>query len=134
MRRTARNPLPLGFTLIEILIVVVILGILAAVVVPQFANASSDANDSSVRTQLQTIRQQIEYFRVQNNTDPRLKSKQWDDLLLNDYLHSMPVNPLNGSSLIDNTPGAGVGWVWRNSAGVKQIYATDETFLAEYPE
>ncbi len=129
---TARS----GFTLIEILIVVVILGILAAVVITQFTDARGDANDSSVLTQLQTIRQQIEVYRVKNGDDPELEDEeQWDDLVLNDYLHSVPVNPLNGSSVIAEEPGTGVGWVWRESASdVKQIYATDETFLALYPE
>ncbi len=135
MRRTAHNALPFGFTLIEILIVVVILGILAAVVITQFTDVRGDANDSSVLTQLHTIRQQIEVYRVKNGDDPELEDEQRDDLVLNDYLHSVPVNPLNGSSLIAEEPGAGVGWVWRDSASdVKQIYATDETFLAEYPE
>ena len=55
-----------GFTLIEILIVVVILGILAAIVVPQFSNASQEATASSIRSQLQTIRGQVELFRVRN--------------------------------------------------------------------
>lgn len=61
--RKSRNQ---GFTLVEILIVVVILGILAAIVVPQFTNASQEALKSSLRTQLQTINSQIELFRVQN--------------------------------------------------------------------
>ena len=43
---TNQNIIRRGFTLIEILIVVVILGILAAVVVPQFTNAADDANDA----------------------------------------------------------------------------------------
>ncbi len=121
--------------MIELLIVVAILGIVAAVVVPRYSSASGEANDASLRADLHAIRQQIEYYRVENRTDPRLKAKQWDDLVLNNYLFSVPRNPLNGSSLIDNNPGAGVGWVWRNSGtGVKQLYATDETFLSLYSE
>ena len=64
MRRA--NPKRRGFTLIEILIVVVILGILAAIVVPQFTNASQEATASSIRSQLQTLRGQIELYRVRN--------------------------------------------------------------------
>ena len=61
-RRPAR-----GFTLVELLIVVLILGVLAAVVIPQFANASADAKESSLRSNLATVRQAISLYRVQHN-------------------------------------------------------------------
>lgn len=56
-----------GFTLVEILIVVVILGILAAIVVPQFTNASETARASSLTTQLQSLRSQLELYQLQHN-------------------------------------------------------------------
>lgn len=56
-----------GFTLVEILIVVVILGILAAIVIPQFTSASETAKGSSLVSQLQTIRSQLELYQVQHN-------------------------------------------------------------------
>ncbi|HSU69646.1 MAG TPA: prepilin-type N-terminal cleavage/methylation domain-containing protein [Tepidisphaeraceae bacterium] len=56
-----------GFTLIEILIVVIILGILAAIVIPQFSNASTAAKASSLATAGQTLRSQVAYYKLQHN-------------------------------------------------------------------
>ena len=61
--RPTRRP---GFTLIEILIVVVILGILASIIVPQFADAQSSTRAAAMRTQLNTIRSQVSAWRIQN--------------------------------------------------------------------
>ncbi len=55
-----------GFTLVEILIVVIILGILAAIVIPQFTEASNDARESALASDLQTLRSQIELYKVQH--------------------------------------------------------------------
>jgi general secretion pathway protein G len=55
-----------GFTLVEILIVVIILGILAAIVIPQFTEASNDARESALKSDLQTVRSQLELYKVQH--------------------------------------------------------------------
>ena len=62
-RSTSRR----GFTLIEILIVVIILGILAAIVIPQFSSASNDARKSSLASTAQTMRSQVALYRLQHN-------------------------------------------------------------------
>jgi general secretion pathway protein G len=56
-----------GFTLVEILIVVVILGILAAIVIPQFTEASTEAKTSSLVTDLSSVRSQIQLYKIQHN-------------------------------------------------------------------
>ncbi|SRR5690554_8109634 len=62
MKRTA-------FTLVEILIVVIILGILAAIVIPQFTQASNDARDSALYSDLHTIRSQLEFYKIQHGDE-----------------------------------------------------------------
>ncbi len=70
MRTRIANRARRAFTLIEILIVVVILGILAAIVIPQFSEASDDANASAVRSTLQTVRAQIQLYNFKEGAYP----------------------------------------------------------------
>jgi len=87
-----------GFTLIEILIVVVILGILAAIVIPQFTEASDDAEAQSARSTLQTVRSQFELCRFKGDCSDcgdydgvdSGSSNIVGDLVDNGYLTSTP--------------------------------------------
>lgn len=120
-----------AFTLIEILIVVVILGILAAIVIPQFTRASEDAQVGNMQTQLQTIRSQIELFRVRNNGqfpdflgglagtfgDPAGATAAERGLLGPEYMRNAPVNPRTNSATIAAADAPGVGWVFDAANG-----------------
>ncbi len=140
-----------GFTLVEILIVVVILGILAAIVVPQFTQASSQAKLNSLCSNLQSLRSQIELYKVQHNDNPPTdastftaqmtqtsndagvtsgKKTRDTDFPNGPYLERIPDNPFNGlSDIVDiGDPcqaGSGAhGWAYVKTSG--EIYADDK--------
>src|SRR2546426_1981662 len=56
-----------GFTLVEVLIVVVMLGLLAATVLPQLTQASNDAKETSLIQNLQMIRHQLSLYKFQHD-------------------------------------------------------------------
>lgn len=59
-----------GFTIVELLIVVVIIGILAAIVVVAYNGITSQANDSAVESDLATIAKKLEIYKVENGSYP----------------------------------------------------------------
>ena len=146
MRTRIKNRVQRAFTLIEILIVVVILGILAAIVIPQFTDASQEAMESSVVTQLQTLRSQIELHNVQwplRPFDPIADAlAPWGQLTTGDlafdpdydgdYLQSEPKNPMmGGSATVSAAFGAGDGWIWADANGWGvSVYAPNQADTA----
>ena len=59
-----------GFTLVELLIVAIILAILAAIIIPQFASTTTDAQESALRANLSGMRSAIDLYRQQHGEYP----------------------------------------------------------------
>ena len=63
-----------GFSLIELLIVAIMLAILAAIVVPQFASTTAEGEDSALKSDLSAIRSAIDLYRQQHGEFPGISA------------------------------------------------------------
>ena len=78
-----------GFTLIEVMVVVTILGILATIAVPRIKNATVQARETVLRQDLFTLRDRIDqYYSDHGAYPPKL-----DVLPEKGYLRAIPVDP-----------------------------------------
>ena len=134
IRTQSRSPRGTGgacsaraFTLVELMIVIVILGILAAIVIPQFSNASQAAREATLKDDMRFLRAQTQVYLVQHNDCPpgypggdRTAAPTEGDFVdqmtlytdlhgntnasfstvfkFGPYLSRMPQNPINGQS------------------------------------
>ncbi len=134
MRRQAAS----AFTLVEILIVVVILGILAAIIVPQFSSATTQAREGNLATQLDSLNSQIAIYAARNgNVFPDFAAEGWGatndptSMLGGTYINKPPQNPAWTSG--DPTTISVVAGLVRGSATTAWVWNTsDRTLYASF--
>lgn len=59
-----------GFTLVELLIVIIIIAVLAAIAIPKFSNSSTRSRESSLRANLKLVRNAVDLFRADTGAFP----------------------------------------------------------------
>jgi len=83
-----------GFTLIEILIVLSIIGILLGLAVPQYQMSVKRAREAVLKENLFVMRKMIDqYYQDKHKYPPSLQS-----LVEENYLKTIPIDPITGSS------------------------------------
>jgi len=83
-----------GFTLVELMIVMLIISVLAAVAIPSFVAAIRNAKEAALKEDLHVMRNAIDSYTMDKNKAPQ----SLDDLVQNGYLKSIPLDPMTHST------------------------------------
>jgi general secretion pathway protein G len=83
-----------GFTLVELMIVMTIIGILAVIAIPSYIRAVQKAKEAVLREDLHTMRTAIDSYTVDKEKAP----DTLDDLVQAGYLKTIPKDPMTSST------------------------------------
>ncbi len=101
-----------GFTLVELMIVMAIIGVLAVVAIPSYIGAVRQAREAVLKEDLHVLRNAIDSFTADKQKAPQ----SLEDLIQDGYLKSIPVDPMTRS----NTT-----WVTQSSDALHSLDQTE---------
>lgn len=144
MKRMAKRSR--GFSLLELVIVVSIIGIIAAIAIPRFSRATAGASDAALTGDLAVMRNAIDMFAAEHGgTFPALativaqlttytnaggtaNATKTTAYIYGPYLRQVPKLPVGakkGQTGIDDEDGASIGWIYTVATGDIKANCTD---------
>lgn len=110
-----------GFTLIELVIVIVILGILAAVAIPKYEDMREQARVATIKGQLGSIRSAVAIQYARNALNGNATFPTLDGTIFADG--RVPKEPVNNSATVKTTAGVDNtgGWQYTSTTGVVKV-------------
>jgi len=141
--RMNRSAATAAFTLVELIIVITVLGILAAMVIPKLSSATDVARSNGAFSQITSVRKQMEVWKLDHADNlPTLAQLQagasdWESFTgkttqagdvdavgrLGPYFPTPPMNPFTNSTLVveAGSPVITAGWTYDQNTGILKL-------------
>jgi general secretion pathway protein G len=157
LRNLARKPC--GFSLIEIAIVVVLIGVIAAIAIPRLSRGTQGSSDTATVQNAAVLQKAIDLYAAEHcgvypdaarvadqltlftNGEGDVSKRKKAAFEFGPYVKkvpALPTGPNKGSTAISTAPGTGVGWVYSPadggiSANLSDAASTDSAKLPGVP-
>lgn len=128
-----------GFTLVEILVVIGIIGLLAVFLVPNLLGARDRAKEAAVKGVMHSVQLALEAYQMENDVYPVAKNLPLESLCKNylmagDYLADIPKNPFTGAKYADGDLSGKIVYSYDDTTGKYTLTGYKRNGLAKLQE